>query len=52
STNAANYNSLLNYMFNTADGANAAGLNYLRVPIGASDFSAGGAPKCVSQDIT
>ncbi|KAG6888229.1 hypothetical protein C0995_009606 [Termitomyces sp. Mi166 len=28
-------------MFNTADGANAAGLNYIRVPIGASDFSAG-----------
>ncbi|KAG6818641.1 hypothetical protein H0H93_003231, partial [Arthromyces matolae] len=39
STNAGNYNTLLNYMFGSADGANAAGLNYIRVPIGASDFS-------------
>jgi hypothetical protein len=29
-------------MFDSADGANAAGLNYIRVGIGASDFSAGG----------
>ncbi|RDB26922.1 Endo-1,6-beta-D-glucanase [Hypsizygus marmoreus] len=28
-------------MFNSADGANAAGLNYIRVAIGASDFAAG-----------
>ncbi|GLB39559.1 putative glycosyl hydrolase 30 family protein [Lyophyllum shimeji] len=40
SKNSGNYHNLLNYMFNSADGANAAGLNYLRVPIGASDFSA------------
>ncbi|KAF8069316.1 glycoside hydrolase family 30 protein [Lyophyllum atratum] len=40
SKNNANYHALLNYMFNSGDGANAAGLNYLRVPIGASDFSA------------
>ncbi|KAG6908879.1 hypothetical protein DXG01_002953 [Tephrocybe rancida] len=41
SKNNANYNNLLRYMFNSADGANTAGLNYIRVPIGASDFSAG-----------
>lgn len=29
-------------MFTITDGANAAGLNYIRVPIGASDFSASG----------
>ncbi|KAF8180143.1 glucan endo-1,6-beta-glucosidase [Pholiota molesta] len=39
-TNSANYWSLLQYMFTTTDGANAAGLNYIRIPIGASDFSA------------
>ncbi|THU99546.1 glycoside hydrolase [Dendrothele bispora CBS 962.96] len=39
STNSANYWSLLNYAFNMADGANAAGLSYIRVPIGATDFS-------------
>ncbi|KAF8896227.1 glycoside hydrolase family 30 protein [Infundibulicybe gibba] len=39
--NAANYWSLLGYTFSPTDGANAAGLNYIRVPIGASDFSAG-----------
>ncbi|KAG6844261.1 hypothetical protein H0H87_008354 [Tephrocybe sp. NHM501043] len=39
SKNSANYNNLLKYMFNSVDGANAAGLNYIRVPIGASDFS-------------
>ncbi|KIK64378.1 glycoside hydrolase family 30 protein [Collybiopsis luxurians FD-317 M1] len=38
--NPANYFSLLNYMFNPTDGANAAGLSYVRVPIGATDFSA------------
>jgi hypothetical protein len=27
-------------MFSPTDGANAAGLNYIRIPIGASDFSA------------
>lgn len=29
-------------MFGATDGANVAGLNYIRVPIGASDFSASG----------
>ncbi|KAF8964806.1 glycoside hydrolase [Flammula alnicola] len=38
--NSGNYWNLLQYMFTTTDGANAAGLNYIRVPIGASDFSA------------
>ncbi|KAG6868840.1 hypothetical protein C0993_009377 [Termitomyces sp. T159_Od127] len=41
SKNAANYNTLLNYMFSSADGTNTAGLNYIRLSIGASDFSAG-----------
>ncbi|KAF8797524.1 glycoside hydrolase family 30 protein [Phlegmacium glaucopus] len=40
STNPANYYNLLSYAFSPTDGANAAGLNYIRVPIGASDFSA------------
>ncbi|KAF8797523.1 glycoside hydrolase family 30 protein [Phlegmacium glaucopus] len=40
STNSANYFNLLKYAFSPTDGANAAGLNYIRVPIGASDFSA------------
>ncbi|KAK7441533.1 hypothetical protein VKT23_016524 [Stygiomarasmius scandens] len=44
STNSANYWALLNYAFNMADGANAAGLSYVRVPIGASDFSDTGEP--------
>ncbi|KIM42591.1 glycoside hydrolase family 30 protein [Hebeloma cylindrosporum] len=39
--NSGNYKNVLNYMFSPTDGANAAGLNYIRVPIGASDFSAG-----------
>ncbi|KAJ7664594.1 glycoside hydrolase family 30 protein, partial [Mycena polygramma] len=38
--NSANYWSVLGSMFDATDGANAAGLSYLRVPIGASDFSA------------
>ncbi|KAJ7854644.1 glycoside hydrolase family 30 protein [Mycena leptocephala] len=38
--NSANYNSILQHMFTVTDGANAAGFSYLRVPIGASDFSA------------
>ncbi|KAH9947622.1 glycoside hydrolase superfamily [Amylocystis lapponica] len=40
SQNSGNYWSILNYAFDVTDGANAAGLAYLRVPIGASDFSA------------
>lgn len=39
---STNYWSLLEYMFDPTDGANAAGLNYIRVPVGASDFSASG----------
>ncbi|KAI0081546.1 glycoside hydrolase [Panus rudis PR-1116 ss-1] len=39
-SNAGNYNALLRYLFDPTDGANAAGLSYLRVPLGASDFSA------------
>ncbi|KAJ7079601.1 glycoside hydrolase [Mycena belliarum] len=39
-TNSANYFKLLNYMFSPTDGANAAGINYIRVSLGASDFSA------------
>ncbi|KAJ7648111.1 glycoside hydrolase [Roridomyces roridus] len=38
-TNQDNYQSVLNRLFSMADGDNAAGLGYLRVPIGASDFS-------------
>ncbi|KAF8637166.1 hypothetical protein AX17_003070 [Amanita inopinata Kibby_2008] len=39
SKNPANYWELLNYLFSPRDGANAAGLSYVRVPLGASDFS-------------
>ncbi|KAE9400866.1 glucan endo-1,6-beta-glucosidase [Gymnopus androsaceus JB14] len=39
-TNVAQYWSLLGYLFVPTDGAGAAGLNYIRVPLGASDFSA------------
>ncbi|TFK38651.1 glucan endo-1,6-beta-glucosidase [Crucibulum laeve] len=37
---ADNYWAILRYMFSPVDGANAAGLNYIRIPLGASDFSA------------
>ncbi len=37
--NGSNYWALLNYMFNTTYAANSAGLSYIRVSIGASDFS-------------
>ncbi|KAG7448583.1 glycoside hydrolase [Guyanagaster necrorhizus] len=40
STNSTNYWTLMKYLFDATDGANAAGLNYIRVPLGASDFSA------------
>ncbi|KAJ6615380.1 glucan endo-1,6-beta-glucosidase [Mycena sp. CBHHK59/15] len=40
SKNSANYWALLNYMFSPTDGANAAGISYIRVSLGASDFSA------------
>ncbi|CAL1712943.1 unnamed protein product [Somion occarium] len=38
-SNSGTYNALLKYLFDPTDGANAAGLSYLRVPLGASDFS-------------
>ncbi|KAK2462623.1 hypothetical protein APHAL10511_005356 [Amanita phalloides] len=38
--NRTNYWNLMNYMFNTTYDANSAGLTYIRVPLGASDFSA------------
>ncbi|KAJ7215366.1 glycoside hydrolase superfamily [Mycena pura] len=38
--NQANYWSILGHMFSVADGADASGFSYVRVPIGASDFSA------------
>ncbi|TFK18841.1 glycoside hydrolase [Coprinopsis marcescibilis] len=37
--NPTNYWNVLRYMFNPADGANSAGLNYIRIAVGASDFS-------------
>ncbi|EPT00467.1 hypothetical protein FOMPIDRAFT_88424 [Fomitopsis schrenkii] len=40
SQNSKQYWSLINYLFDPTDGANAAGMTYLRVPLGASDFSA------------
>ncbi|KAJ6491902.1 glucan endo-1,6-beta-glucosidase [Mycena sanguinolenta] len=39
-TNSGNYWNILQTMFSPQDGADAAGLSYLRVPIGATDFSA------------
>ncbi|KAJ6452494.1 glucan endo-1,6-beta-glucosidase [Mycena sanguinolenta] len=39
SKNSGNYWSVLTTLFSVVDGANAAGFSYLRVPIGASDFS-------------
>ncbi|KAJ7871759.1 glucan endo-1,6-beta-glucosidase [Mycena leptocephala] len=38
--NSGNYWDILGHMFSVADGADASGFSYLRVPIGASDFSA------------
>ncbi|KAK2465514.1 hypothetical protein APHAL10511_002406 [Amanita phalloides] len=43
-----NYWALLTYLFDPTEGANAAGLSYVRVPLGASDFS----PKEYSFDDT
>ncbi|KAI0087785.1 glycoside hydrolase superfamily [Irpex rosettiformis] len=39
SSNSNNYWSLLGRLFDPTDGNNGAGLSYLRVPLGASDFS-------------
>ncbi|KAF8736341.1 hypothetical protein AX14_000454 [Amanita brunnescens Koide BX004] len=38
-TNPDNYWKLLEYLFDPTEGANAAGMSYIRVPLGASDFS-------------
>ncbi|RXW16993.1 hypothetical protein EST38_g8860, partial [Candolleomyces aberdarensis] len=37
--NSRSYWEMLNYLFSPVEGANAAGLSYVRVPLGASDFS-------------
>ncbi|EIW76813.1 glycoside hydrolase family 30 protein [Coniophora puteana RWD-64-598 SS2] len=37
--NSDEYWKLMDYMFNITDGANSASLSYVRVPLGASDFS-------------
>ncbi|OAX37370.1 glycoside hydrolase family 30 protein [Rhizopogon vinicolor AM-OR11-026] len=37
--NSGSYWQLMDYLFNAADGANSAGFSYIRVPLGASDFS-------------
>ncbi|KAF9444952.1 glycoside hydrolase family 30 protein [Macrolepiota fuliginosa MF-IS2] len=38
--NSTSYWNLLNYLFNPTDAMNAAGFSYMRIPLGASDFSA------------
>ncbi|KAG1740170.1 glycoside hydrolase family 30 protein [Suillus paluster] len=38
--NSGTYWQLMDYLFNATDGANSAGLSYVRVPLGATDFSA------------
>ncbi|EIM84383.1 glycoside hydrolase [Stereum hirsutum FP-91666 SS1] len=40
STSSSNYNALLEAMFDRTDEAQSAGLTFIRVPLGASDFSA------------
>ncbi|KAJ7029706.1 glucan endo-1,6-beta-glucosidase [Mycena alexandri] len=45
--NSDHYWDILQKMFSPEDGADAAGLSYLRIPIGASDFSA----KCDLDDV-
>ncbi|KIJ13748.1 glycoside hydrolase family 30 protein [Paxillus involutus ATCC 200175] len=40
SQNSNNYWELLDYLFNITDAADSAGFSYIRVPLGASDFSA------------
>ncbi|KZT69669.1 glycoside hydrolase family 30 protein [Daedalea quercina L-15889] len=39
SNDSGKYWDLMQYMFNSSDGANSAGMTFLRVPLGASDFS-------------
>ncbi|KAG1816364.1 glycoside hydrolase family 30 protein [Suillus subaureus] len=38
--NAGGYWQLMDYLFNATDAANSAGFSYIRVPLGATDFSA------------
>ncbi|KAJ8580232.1 glycoside hydrolase family 30 protein, partial [Rhizopogon salebrosus TDB-379] len=38
--NSGSYWQLMEYLFDATDGANSAGFSYIRVPLGASDFSA------------
>ncbi|KAG1821411.1 glycoside hydrolase family 30 protein [Suillus variegatus] len=38
--NSGSYWKLMHYLFNATDGANSAGFSYIRVPLGATDFSA------------
>ncbi|KAG0708400.1 glycoside hydrolase family 30 protein [Suillus ampliporus] len=38
--NSGSYWQLMDYLFNATDAANSAGFSYIRVPLGASDFSA------------
>jgi Glycosyl hydrolase family 30 TIM-barrel domain len=38
--NSTSYWSLLQYMFNSTDGADSAGLSYIRLPMGSTDLSA------------
>lgn len=40
SASASSYSSLLEYLFDPTDGANSAGLSYIRIPIGGTDLSA------------
>ncbi|KAA1474162.1 glycoside hydrolase [Dentipellis sp. KUC8613] len=40
SQNSGNYWNLMNTLFDPTDGAQAAGLTFIRIPLGASDFSA------------
>ncbi|TFK70756.1 glycoside hydrolase [Pluteus cervinus] len=52
SKNSGNYWSIINYMFSINYDSDAAGLSYVRVPIGASDFSASGMSVLYSLDDT
>lgn len=38
--NPVGYQQLMDYLFNATDSANSAGFSYIRVPLGATDFSA------------
>ncbi|EJC99170.1 glycoside hydrolase, partial [Fomitiporia mediterranea MF3/22] len=49
-TNAGAYSGLLKSMFDPSPNANSAGMNYIRVPLGASDFSSKGYSYCDKKD--